>query len=67
MNLLLAIILAAAAAVVECNPNHSGVCEGPPITAEEYEEVQDILRELKARAVPVTNGEHFPAGPGDVL
>lgn len=38
----------------DCYPNHSGVCEGPPLSPEEMEDVQDALRRIQAR--DTTNG-----------
>lgn len=46
----LLIILSILSGCTPCNPNHSGACEGPPITPAEQEEARDILDSLKARA-----------------
>lgn len=39
---------------VGCYPNHSGVCEGPPLTADEAQDAWDAHRRIQAR--DTTNG-----------
>ena len=59
LAIIILLILAACDATtpgpdVGCYPNHSGVCEGPPLTPAEMDEVNDIRRELLRR--DTTNG-----------